>query len=474
MTSDIRDETTGAVRLVSHFDVLTRPHSLTPYPSQITADNNPTAHQLTDFLPYTDGLYAVGSATGTTVPLVFYRSDYTSTAWLSKANNSGTTAGYVPGVFVYYHSKFYGSNSNGNIWKNDPAGGAWVDGDTTLAGPCTANGLVHSKDDILYMATNNIIASNNNGSWTTAALTLPNNFTITCLAEYGNYLAIACAPIVGKKSVVFLWDRDSTVNTLAESIDFGTGNLQIITQIEGDLIGISRRTDAGAPGTVKLVFRSYSGGVADVFREITASSAASFQLLSGQKQNQRLYFLAGLYIDSVYHPGIWAVGKNAAGRWIIWHDRLPANNTALTGNAPLQGFYIEGDYALTSYLASGAFVLTMTSSGSGAYAGSSVIETTINPEMPLIERTNNKTLVVLAPTYDPIPSGGQVVIKWRVDGSAWATARTETAMGTVVSEISQTEASFTNGREYQFRIESTGGVVVTGIKYKYEVLDSLI
>ena len=88
----------------------------------------------------------------------------------------------------------------------------------------------------------------------------------------------------------------------------------------------------------------------------------------------------------------------------------------------------------------------------------------------------NKSLLAVAAAYDALPSGGQVVLKYNVDGGAWTTVFTETTTGKVVTEqgLDATGTAFTSGREYRFRLESSGGVLLTGLKYKYEVLQTLL
>lgn len=486
MTTDIRDETAVA-KLIKHFDILTRPRSLTPYHSQIAADGASATNRITDALIGQSSIIYAGGNDTVTGNIKIWEKGYTGSTWIAATGGVSTgSRQMVPGVFVNYHNAIYGGTTGGEIWKYDTNGSSFTNASTSLSsGVCQsyANGVVHSKDDVLYIpyvssAGIPTIASNNNGSWTTVALSLPSRYVITSLCEYGNYLAIACAPVNTGKSVVYLWDRDSTLNTVAEVIDFGAGNIQIIEQIEGEIIGISIRTDAASSLGSRVVFRSYSGGVATVFRELLASSTTGLQLYYGQKYNaNRLYFLAGIEIDSVLHNGIWGVGKNSLGRWIVWFDRLPNNDTAIAASS-LTGFFMTGDYTLISYN-DGGYQLTQTSTTATAYAGSSIIETVINPSITgtiETERSAQKQLMAIAVAYDPIPTGGQAILKYKVDGSSWTNVFTETTVGKVVTEAvcDATGTKFTAGREYQFRIESSGGVIITEPKWKYEVLKTLI
>jgi hypothetical protein len=485
MTADIRDQSVGRVKLIKHFDILTRPHTLTPYHSQINGDSNSANNQMTDFVQWQSRIYGIGQWSAGKL-LINYQDTFTSSSWLNTANNAGNHIA-VPGCFVSYHNLLYGVYDSGKVWKYDPTGAGLTE--DSIPGPINSiptaapnydqpNGIVHSKDDILYLAIGNIVASNNNGSWTNPALTLPSGYIITAMCEYGNYLAIACTTtnngvMPTGRSVVYLWDRDSTLNTISEVIDFGFGVIRVLDQIEGELIAVSLREDVFSNLASRFIFRKYAGNQAVTFQELIASSTTGLMLGRGQRyNNNRLYFMAGIEIDGTLHNGIWGIGKDPSGHWIVWFDRLPNNDTAIAAGS-LTGFYVMGDFMYISYN-DGGYNLTMTSSTSTAYAGSSIIETVINPNMPVLDHTANKQLETIAVSYDPIPSGGQVVIKWKVDGGSWNTARTETTVGRVVSEIPSAEANFTSGREYQFRIESTGGVMLTGMKYKYEPLTTLI
>lgn len=476
MTSDSHDETIGVVRTAKHFDILTRPKSLTPFHSQVTGDSAPTTHQFDDFLYYNSNVYGAGIDGSTGKITIHYKSDFNSTTWNSFSNNAGTTGNPIRGVFIEYHGKAYGFYEDGRVWANDLAGGAWADTSTTIGSTAVIGSIaacVHSKDDCLYMATKNVVGRNNNGTWTTAALTLPVRYVITSMCEYGNYLAIACKPLYSGKSVVYLWDRDSSLNTISDVLDFGFGNLQIIEQVEGELIGISLRQDplTLGIGNNRIVFRHYVSGVGGViFRELLASSAVGLQLIYGQKFNaNRLYFLAGITIDSVLHNGVWGLGKNQYGRWSVWFDKLPNNDTAIAANS-LRGFFVLGEFTFIAYTDSG-YKLTQTTSTTSVYTGSSLIETVINPLMPLVDKSKKKQIVGIAVSYEPILSGGQVICKYKVDGRSWTTIFTETTTGVVA-----TEKNFSSviGRDFEFRVESTGGVVINEIKYDYKNQKTLL
>jgi hypothetical protein len=91
--------------------------------------------------------------------------------------------------------------------------------------------------------------------------------------------------------------------------------------------------------------------------------------------------------------------------------------------------------------------------------------------MPEDDMDRKKQLVFGGLSYEPLPSGAQVVLKYRVDGGAWQTLFTETTTGKTVTEKI---VSGLIGRNLEFRDESTGGVVITGLRYRYDTLQSNI
>ena len=99
------------------------------------------------------------------------------------------------------------------------------------------------------------------GTVTDGAKTVPSNFKITSLANYGNYLAIGCAPIstYNGRSKVFLWNLSSDL--FQEAIDWGEGELRVLENIEGYLVGITDRylNNATGAGRGSMIIQMYSG-----------------------------------------------------------------------------------------------------------------------------------------------------------------------------------------------------------------------
>lgn len=487
MVPDIRDDSIGVIHLLKHFDPLTKRKTLVPYNSQVTGDSSAATQQMADFFYYNGTVYGVGADSGTNKATVHTKGDFSSSTWGTTGNNAGAAGTLVSGVFVEYKGYGYGFYTNGNVWRYSTAGAAFVDNSTTIGSSATTGavaGVVHSKDDSLYMASGNLVARNTvvtpgTDVWTTPALTLPSKYTITSMCEYGDYLAIACKPVSTGNSVVYLWDRNAGLTTLSSSIDFGFGDIKVIAQVEGELIGISTQVDTSLTmlqGKDKFIFRSYtSGSGAQIFREILSSGSGTVNtsVRIGQKFNSnRLYFLAEILIDSTVHNGVWAVAKNELGRWIVWFDRLPNNDTAVVSGG-MRGFFVIATQVFISYEDSG-YKLTQTTNNSSSFSGSSIIETEINEGMPLVDRTRLKQLKTISVSFAPLPTAGQVILKYKVDGGSFTTVFTETTDSQVTTEIGidASGTEFTSGREYQFRIESTGGGEITELKYKYELLQT--
>jgi hypothetical protein len=509
VTNDPRDPRASASQMVSNFDVFTNPRKITPYVSAEDGDSSASTSKKQNFAVAlrtgsTYSLYALGVKSATDTAEVLYKNFTTSSADLSDAtwtapsanqSSSGTTQF---GLFTYYAKTnlIYGARASRYIWAFSPSGTAWADTSKDLNDYSDvfsttftniAEGIVHSKDDILYVGVDNWVIANDNGTWTAGtapALTLPSHLYITSMCEYGNYLAIGCAPLSGVgNSVVYLWDRDSTLTTVTESIDWGDGDLKVLETVEGKLIGVSiaARIAGFAGGPVsrfnnRVIFRFYSiGGGAKKFSELTSSATTNLQLAK-QRIDNRLYFLLDTTLGGTRREGLWSVGISGE-TFAISNERTPNNDTDVTTtNGSLINFFVVGDYAFIAYInSSSAYAVSKTDNGQ-TYTATSVYETVINPGMDVGHKNKKKQLVSVQVSYEPLPAAGQVVLKYKVDGSAYTTIFTETTDSVLFTESVKDSSGdvFTSGREYEFRIESTGAAVITGIKYKYELLETLI
>lgn len=492
--NDPRAVSSAGARVVTNFDVLSNQHKMTPYRDSEDGDSGASTSQKQNFCVAlrtgtTYNLYAVGRQSAANKAEVLMKSlstgsstDLDDNAWATPTNNQSAVATPNFNLFVYYakRNRIFGAEAGTTIWSFDPSSSAaWGDESHSLTYTSLAQGLVHSKDDVLYIPYSDgsgtpKIAKNDNNSWTDAALTLPADLYITSICEHGNYLAIGCAPRSGVgHSRVFLWDRDSSLATLSDSIDWGEENLYVLEEIDGILVGVSLAGGIGSAAVRfndRVIFRYASVSNAIKFAELIGGSSTNVRLAK-QKLNNRLYFMMSITLNGSVREGVWSVGRNDPySPMSIVHERTPNNDTALTANGGLRNFIFVGDYCFISYLnASGAYALSKTND-SESYTATSIFESLINPEMLELDRLLTKKLISVGATYEPLPTGGQVVVRYKVDGGSWVTVFTESTAGATRTEpytITASGVQFTDGVEYEFRIESTGGAVVTGLKYKY-------
>lgn len=487
MVNDKRTPLENACRVVSNFDILTTPFKLRPYRDNEDGDAGSSTSQKQNFAvgahPSSGyALYGLG-ITGSNNPEVLYKdlatgvdtSDLDDSGWDNTANNSGSNT-LMPELFVFYEKtgKFYGAQSSDQIWSYSPTGPTWVNDAypavaTFSATDINCNGLVHSKDDILYIPIGNVIYKNNNDSWS-SPLSLPSHFKITSIAEYGNFLAIACAPKTNQgRSRIYLWDRGDNPATLSESIDC-EGLVQVLDVVDGLLVAISKSGNNSFND--KVIFSYYNNKPeTEKIMELFADTSTTIQLKTAKQHiNNRLYFMLHITLDGVIRSGVWSFGRSSTGQSLaLTHEREIA--TDYDANDTLLNFIIVGDYVFQAYTDSSTYKVVKTNNAT-SYTLPSVYETVINPGVALPDRQIKKQLNFVAVKYEALPSAGQVILKYKVDGdTSWTTIFTETTNGATVTE-KQITAKI--GRDYQFRLESTGGAVITSFKAVYSRLETLV
>lgn len=472
------------VQLVKHFDNFTRPNTLVPYRSTEDAYSSQADFQGQNFLMYNSELYALGRQVSVARASISKLNDITSTSWSTPSNaGDGTYTITNYNLFVEYKGILWGANSNG-LWSYNVGSTTFTANAQALTYTHITQGLVYSKDDILYVgytnSTSSYIASKNgSNAWNTTALTLPSNVIVTSLCEYGNFLAIACRPSqIGGKSVVYLWDRDSTLTTLSESIDLGNKDIYTMENIDGYLVMVSLVPSLTSSNPSKLIFSYYAGGGSDtVLENLTQRFADSTvsSIVGKQKYNNRLFFgitgtsFGGITYDYV---GVWSIGR-VNGEFSVNFTYKPDNDTL---PQQVKGFYIVRDFVFTSYLDAGTGDYGMSKTNDQAsFTATSVYKTQINDGMANDHKPLKKQLMAVAVTYEPLPANGQVVLKYKVDNESYVTVFTETTDNAQFTEASKAGSTeFTSGRDYEFIIESTGGAVITGLAYKYKPLETLI
>jgi hypothetical protein len=496
VTNDPRDRAAAMCRVITNFDIVTDRRRAIPYydsedgsSSQANQDYRNWAVALRTGATYS--LYALGVVTGTGKAQIDYKNlttggstDLSDATYTATSNNASAAGASSMDLFVYYAKtgRIYGAKSGTTIWAYDPSGSvAFNDASHSLAYTNISQGLVHSQDDILYIPYDNKIASNNNGTWTDAALTLPSQFVITSICEYGPYLAIAASPNnnVGN-SRVFIWDRNSSLTTVYANIDWGGGQIKVLEEIQGYLVGISYATDSSRT-TYRVTFRYYSGtGGAIPFKELTTSAIFTLTTSQQRKQklNTRIYFLLSASINGSQREGVWSVSKLPNEDFVVAHERTPNNDTQLTASGALFNFFIVGDFFFIAYADSSSNHHMSKTNDQPSYTATSIIETVVNPNMPEEDKGRKKKLISVGAMYDPLPSAGIVVVKERTNlagGGNYTSVFSETTDSAVKTEPVPVPSGGTylnDGEEFEFRLESTGGAVPTYLIYKYAIDES--
>ena len=486
-------------RFIGGFDAQTYKNKLIPQRDTESGDNAPTTSLKTNFAIAFDGssflLYALGVQSGANNAEVLTKTlgsgagGLGGNTWAAPSANQGgggTTTRAYPFVYYRNQAEIYGIQGQ-YIWAFSPTGTALInqEADLTTSPTNTAQGLVHSKDDICYIPYDNKIASKNGAAaFTVAALTLPTHFYITSICEYGNYLAIAAAPLSGLgNSKVYLWDRDSSLATLSEVIDWGEGELRILEEIDGMLVGISLVGGFSWALKTKHVFRYYAGGTAQVFKEFISENAgvlvssSSDLLIAKQKVNKELYFIMPTKLNDTRREGIWKVARNKNGEFTVVLDLFANNGTALT-SGQFFNFIKVGDYTFIIYNDNAVRVIDKTDDAAASF------DTTTCVYESLIfnagDSSKTKQLVSITIKTEPLVSGGQVTMGYKKnEDTSYTTIFTQSYdsvdlprnVSHSAVNIESSGAHLPEFKEISFRIGSLGNAVITGFGFQYELLD---
>jgi len=495
ISNDPRDTSPYVCRMITGFDVISCPRKLVPYRDTEAGSSGYSAREQKNFcIAYYKGvnpdvwvLLALGRQESLAKPEILYKdlttggsNDLDDSGWSTPAVNQSATVEKESGynLFLYYHKvgkaylgatdKVVCFNLDGSTAFDDT--GAGTDG-IAYAYTNMAQGLVHSKDDIAYIALNNLIYKKDNTAAWALSLTLPSHCYITSLCEYGNYLAIATASLSGVgDSVVYLWDRDTSLATLAESINWGRGILKVLEEQDGVLIGISVVGGSSTALKNKVIFKVYSGGGAVKIKEIDSTTTPDLPIAK-QKYNNRVYFMMGVMVGGTKRDGLWSIGRTPDGGYSLIHEITPNNGTALS-NGIMKNFCVVGDYFFLAYQDTD-YYMTKTND-QAVYTATAIFETKV---FGAEGRSKVKKLVGVSVSTEPLPTAGQVVLKYQTDTnigtSTWTTIFTNTTDNSVshsAVNIESTGASFPEYKEIAFRIESTGGAIITELSFKETVV----
>jgi len=481
ISDDPREDNGTKFQVTRHFDVFSQPNRLTPYRS-LEADTNDgiTATGMKQYFVQ-DYIYASTSAKlyglGQTSPgltKIVQKADATVGNWSLPATSEGNGA-VRNGCLVEYKDYLWGFQGTTQVFRWGLLSGTpIITNSQGTVGTITsvAQGVI-AKDDNLYLAYNNkIVRVNPGGTVQDAVLTLPTNFKITSICNYGNYLAIACAPIstFNGTSKVFLWNLIGA--DVTEAIDWGEGELRVLESIEGMLIGITDRylNNATGAGRGSMIIQTYSGGVPQVIKEVfTQALTGKSMPLSKAVKNNRLFFAAKVMTNSAgteYREGIWSFGrKNVMYPFALTLDIID-ENVNVNG---IQAFGTAANYFFITHSGDGSIDKT---NDTAVYTFQSTYESQI---MNFGDVDADKTLLSICVYFRRLISGESLTVKYRVDGATvWNTIGTFSTVDTLSRtflNIESTGGQFASGKEYEFQLISTGGLEITGYKMKARVND---
>lgn len=476
IADDIRHGKGNSFAITKHFDIFTKPSSLVPYRS-LEADTE-TSVSSTDLKQYLvrDFVYASGSTklyglgqTGAGLTKIVYKDDATTGLWTKPASSEGNGA-VKNGCFFEFKNYLWGFQGTNQIWKWGTLSGSpsITNSVSTVASTITsvANGLI-AADGNGYMAYNNVVVriATDASTITDSAKTVPDNFKITSLANFGSYMAIGCSPKDSFNGVskVFLWNLSSDL--FAETIDWGEGELRILETVEGILVGVTDRylNNSVGAGRGSMIIQIYQGGAAQVIKEIFTEALVGKTIPTSKTvKNGRLFWAAKIMTNQAgteYNEGLWSFGrKNTNYPFAITLDVIDEN----VNTSGIQGFGSAANYFFIAHSNDGSVDKT---NDSATYAFTSIYESPVffHESTDIEKQLKTATIYTL-----PIPSGGSATMKYKVNNAAsWTTIGTLSTAGAVSRDfynIESTGVDFATIKEVQIRIESTGGVEVTGLK----------
>lgn len=469
MVPDIRTKTDRGFHISVHFDGFTNPKRLTPYRS--SEANEDKTFNIVKFLAAFDGsltqIFGLGVVSGTSRAKIFQKAGGTLAARITGAW-TGSTSGEQTGgtarnekIFFTYKSYLYGWRDGTTIWRwgDFTASPTFTDSYQSITYTDVAQPVHHPADDVAYFFSDNKVHSLNNITWSSNVLTLPDNLIITDGEPVGNLLAISCKPkAAGGKSVVFLWDRDSSLATISGKIDWGEGDLIYIGNLDGLLVGVTDYHLSVASLSLergKLIIKIANGEKAKNIKEIQETDSDERKIaptaFNKTVKDNKMYFTAAMNDENNTWRGVAVVDSEG---------RVTFDYVEEDASGSVESAYLVGNNWFIAHSADGSVQRT---DDSANYTYTSIYQS-----QKFFGRTPavTKKLLAVTVTTPPLPTAGQIVLKYRKDAeTVWTTIFTLTTDNSI-RKSATAKADGTNLPQYkeiQFRIESTGNAEVTGL-----------
>lgn len=491
ISDDPREQRFNLGSLIKHFDIFSNPFKMTPRRSSEADENDGSTadgmkqYDVRHFTLGSNGkLYGLGK-NGSGYPKVVSKADPTTGNWTLEATAEGNAA-RIAGAFIEWQGAWW-------FWQGTNQLAKWVIGSTvtntvlTVGSTITtvAQGIIGADNNLYMFYNNKIVRISSAGAATDDVITaLPSDSRITSVVPYGSYIAIgmafgtsATASPTGR-SKVFLWDMVTT-STVSDVIDWGEGALMCLGNIEGRICGVSDKylSSSLGLGTGSMVIRLWSGGIPQVMKELVANQTVTLGRFLNEVviKNNKMYWVASVPFglstatESTFHLGIWVFGrKNVNSDFALTLDYV--EEAIDTSNFKIVSFGAAGDYWFINHSADGSIEKT---DDAANYTYTSIYESQIiNGE----DSSTQKKLIGVTVNTAPLPTAGQVVLKYRInEESSYTTIFTHTTDNSLTHSAINIESSGANlpqFREIQLRIESQGKAEIVGLSFKWEEIES--
>jgi hypothetical protein len=225
-----------------------------------------------------------------------------------------------------------------------------------------------------------------------------------------------------------------------------------------------------------MVVRTWNGGTPNVHTEIVANQTVTLGRFIQDVviKNNRMYWVASVPFDqststeSTFNLGIWGFGRKSEGSdFSLWIDYIEPDID--TSNYLISSFGAAGEYYFINHSNDGSIEKT---DDTANFTHTSVYQTQILNHGNSALRKKPKGVTVY---FDPLPTAGQVFLKYRKDEETSYTTifthTTDNSMSHSAINIESSGATFPDYNEIQYRIESTGGAEITGFKHQFELFD---
>lgn len=474
-SADLREKISNQYSITKNFDTFSNPKRLTPF--RALEANEDKDFNIIKFLNANSQIYGFGvNGQGSAVAKVYKKSgNLVTSSWTEDQAVEGNGARNEK-VFFEYKNYIYMWERGAELIRHGDITGTATNADyQSITYANVAQPVHHPADDIAYFFHDNKVSTLNDSTFAEAVLTLPSNLIITAGAAYGNFLAIACKNknASGNDSIVFLWDRDSSVTTLSDKIDWGLGELVSLDVLDGTLVGISN-VDSGTLFGIKprIHIKVLSGNRATLIKELKLDSTvvdANYNATGDTWiRNSKLYFSieSDQSLDALDYTGIWVIGRHEINSPLATTMEYKVDTDSLSDQ--IHGFAFFGGYLFVAHSSDGS----VDRINDQATYSTAVYESQIfdGEDSSLMRKLIGATVTTV-----PLPTAGQVVLKYRKDEeTSFTTIFTEATDNSISHSAINIESSGislpTDYKEIQFRIESTGGAEITGFSFKEEVV----